>query len=160
SWKLCLATRGPVRPSSFATRPGSGLALETLTRETAASQPDKPVSAVAAPSQPSGAVTEFEGEWPMVAGIMNGKAMDESAVKWVKRVTHGNRSTVMAGPQMMLQVEFTHDPSQSPKAIDYLNLAGSLKGKAQLGIYEFEGGLVKFCIAAPGAPRPTEFHSP
>ena len=32
NWKLCLATRGAVRPSSFATTPGSGFALETLTR--------------------------------------------------------------------------------------------------------------------------------
>jgi uncharacterized protein (TIGR03067 family) len=31
-WKLCLATRGAVRPSQFATTPGSGFALETLTR--------------------------------------------------------------------------------------------------------------------------------
>jgi uncharacterized protein (TIGR03067 family) len=49
---------------------------------------------------------------------------------------------------------------QSPKAIVYVNLAGTHQGKAQLGIYEFEGDLVKFCVAAPGAPRPTQFHSP
>lgn len=28
--KLCIATRGTVRPSAFATTPGSGIALETL----------------------------------------------------------------------------------------------------------------------------------
>ena len=31
-WKLCVATRGPVRPSSFETTPGSGIALEVLQR--------------------------------------------------------------------------------------------------------------------------------
>jgi uncharacterized protein (TIGR03067 family) len=32
SWKLCIATRGNVRPSTFGSTPGSGLALELLTR--------------------------------------------------------------------------------------------------------------------------------
>jgi uncharacterized protein (TIGR03067 family) len=31
-WKLCVATRGPVRPSSFDTTPGSGIAVEVLKR--------------------------------------------------------------------------------------------------------------------------------
>jgi len=31
-WKICIATRGSVRPSSFASTPGSGFAFETLTR--------------------------------------------------------------------------------------------------------------------------------
>ena len=31
-WKICIATRGTVRPSSFASTPGSGFAFETLTR--------------------------------------------------------------------------------------------------------------------------------
>src|SRR5262245_19649122 len=32
TWKLCIATRGDVRPTRFATKPGSGFALETLVR--------------------------------------------------------------------------------------------------------------------------------
>jgi uncharacterized protein (TIGR03067 family) len=32
-WKLCLATRGSVRPKTFATAPGTGFALETLERD-------------------------------------------------------------------------------------------------------------------------------
>jgi uncharacterized protein (TIGR03067 family) len=32
-WKLCIATRGPVRPSTFASTPGSGFVLETLQRQ-------------------------------------------------------------------------------------------------------------------------------
>ena len=90
---------------------------------------------------------------------MNGKPMEKSHVKWVKRVTQGNQTTVYAGPQVMLKVDFTSDASQSPKAIDYLNTAGSNKGKTQAGIYEFEGDLLKFCVAAPGATRPTQFQS-
>jgi uncharacterized protein (TIGR03067 family) len=32
-WKLCIATRGTVRPRSFTSQPGSGIAVETLERD-------------------------------------------------------------------------------------------------------------------------------
>jgi uncharacterized protein (TIGR03067 family) len=51
-------------------------------------------------------------------------------------------------------VEFTSDSSKSPKTIDYVS-----KGKTQLGIYEFEGDVLKVCVSAPGSPRPAEFKS-
>jgi uncharacterized protein (TIGR03067 family) len=92
----------------------------------------------------------------MISGIMNGRPMDNSLLHWVRRETRGNRTTVYAGPQIMLKVDFT---SESPQAIDYLNLAGAHKGKRQAGIYKLEGDLLTVCIAAPGAARPKEFQS-
>ena len=32
-WKLCIATRGTVRPKAFTSQPGSGFAVETLERD-------------------------------------------------------------------------------------------------------------------------------
>lgn len=32
-WRLCVATRGTVRPKAFASQPGSGIAIETLERD-------------------------------------------------------------------------------------------------------------------------------
>jgi uncharacterized protein (TIGR03067 family) len=161
-WKLCLATQGSTRPASFAAPAGSGFALETLVRGDAAKAP-KPQAAAkpkkAAEAAPTGAATEFEGEWSLVSAVMDGKPMEDSMVKWVKRITAGNQTTVMAGPQTMLKVEFTHDSSVTPGTIDYRVLAGSNKGKSQYGIYEFEGALLKFCLGAPSAPRPAEFES-
>ena len=71
----------------------------------------------------------------------------------------GNQTTVVAGPQVMMKVEFSIDSAQSPKAIDYLNLAGANKGKQQCGIFEFAGEVLQVCVAAPGDPRPAEFTS-
>src|ERR1035441_907891 len=156
SWKLCLATRGTVRPASFSSTAGSGIAVETLVRGGKAPNARKAKKVEEAPTGPA---TEFEGEWRMVSGVMDGKAMDASAVQWVKRVTRGNRTTVLAGPQTMLKVEFTFDPAASPPSIDYLILAGAHKGKRQQGIYRFEGGVLTVCTSAPGAPRPAEFAS-
>lgn len=154
SWKLCLATRGTVRPASFQSTAGSGIALETLVRGKAVSKARKSKT-----PEPTGPATEFEGEWRMISGVMNGVAMDAATVQWVKRVTRGNQTTVVAGPQTMLKVEFTFEPSTSPASIDYLNLHGASKGKRQAGIYRFEGDILTVCTGAPGAPRPTEFAS-
>jgi len=154
SWTLCLATRGTLRPATFESTPGSGIAVETLVRGKAAPKLRRSKAPAA-----SGPATEFEGEWQMLSGVMDGKAMDASAVQWVKRVTRGNQTVVAAGPQTMLKVEFTFDPSTSPANIDYLNLHGPAKGKRQAGIYRFEGDVLTVCTAAPGAPRPGEFAS-
>jgi len=156
--KLCLATRGDARPSSFASAPGSGVAFETLTRGEPAMDENKTSKAAKAVSASAG-VNDLEGEWDLVSAVMDGKPMDDSMVKWVNRVTRGNQTTVYAGPQVMLKVEFTVDASTTPKAIDYVILAGPNLGKIQHGIYEFEGDLLKMCVAAPGTARPTAFES-
>lgn len=164
AWKICLATRGDARPLTFATRPGSGYALEVLKRVAgkATRLKAKAIAATAtatAESSGDAPATEFDGEWKMVSGVMNGVVTEESLSKWVKRINRGNVSTVLAGPQTMLKVEFTTDASQWPHAIDYLNIAGQNKGKRQLGIYAFERDLLKICMAAPGDARPGAFDS-
>jgi uncharacterized protein (TIGR03067 family) len=168
AWKLCVATRGDARPSGFATRPGSGFALEMLKRATGKSRfkvakfKAKTLAATAAAEAHSAGAapaTEFDGEWRMVSGVMNGAAMEESLLKRVKRINRGNITTVLAGPQTLLRIEFTTDASRWPHTIDYLNLSGPNKGKRQLGIYAFDGDLLKICMAAPGDARPSSFDS-
>jgi uncharacterized protein (TIGR03067 family) len=152
SWKLCLATRGTVRPKVFKAPEGSGIAVQTLVRAKAAAKARKTKT-----PEPSGPPTIFEGDWQMLSGVMNGVAMDAATVQWVKRVTRGNQTSVIAGPQTMLKVEFTFDPATS--AIDYVNLHGASKGKAQQGVYRIEGDVLTVCMAAPGGIRPREFTS-
>jgi uncharacterized protein (TIGR03067 family) len=163
TWKICLSTRGEVRPTEFSAPAGSGFVFEMLTRSEAASaKKDKapsPKAAVARATTGSPLASDFEGEWSMVSAVMDGTPMDPSAVEWVKRITHGSETTVYAGPQVMMKMEFISDASKAPKTIDYVNTAGSNKGKSQQGIYEFDGDRLKICAAAPGKPRPTQFQS-
>jgi uncharacterized protein (TIGR03067 family) len=158
---ICLATRGSERPGSFESPPGSGIALETLAR--AANRGPEVAAAAetpsAAPPPPASEGSELEGEWRMVSGIIDGVPMQKSVVGWVRRVTRGNLTTVEAGPQVMTKMEFTTDSSQSPNAIDYIHLAGPNQGQLQRGIYAFESGVLKICVSAPGAARPSEFRS-
>ena len=171
-WRICLATRGDGRPRSFATKPGTGFALETLERDDGKRPPKtakepatrtargSATKAVARPvASAVGSPTELEGEWQMVSGVFNGKPLDQSMVKWCKRVTQGNVTAVIAGPQTMLKARFTLDPSRTPAAIDYVNLEGASRGKGQAGIYELKDGILRVCMAAPRKPRPTAFES-
>ena len=158
--KLCIATRGTTRPAGFASPRGSGFAFETLVRakEDAAATPGpkRAKGRTAAPTD-SSPPTEFEGEWQMVSGVMDGKPMDDETVRWVKRVTRGRRTTVYAGPQVMMEFDFTFDATKSPKTIDYTHTAGVNKGKKQLGIYELKGGELRVLMSAPGAAPPVGF---
>jgi uncharacterized protein (TIGR03067 family) len=171
-WTICLATRGGNRPTGFATRPGTGLALETLARGDAArkARKAKPQPARAASRATKGAVAErdaaqsgaptaLEGQWAMVAGVLNGAALGPDMVKWCQRITRGDVTSVVAGPQVMLKARFTLDHAKKPSVIDYINLAGTNKGKPQAGIFELSGDILSICMAAPGQPRPGAFSS-
>ena len=107
----------------------------------------------------SGAPTAWEGEWAMVAAVLNGVAMGQDMVKWCQRITRGDITSVVAGPQVMLKARFTLDHSTAPPAVDYVNLAGGSKGKTQAGIFELSGDTLSVCMAAPGQPRPHGFSS-
>jgi uncharacterized protein (TIGR03067 family) len=162
-WTLCLDTRGRRRPTRFATQGAGGVALQVLTRGsddrrrrsragTSKSVPRPRKSA----SHPA---TVLDGEWLMVSAVLDGMPLDAAMVQWCRRVTEGDITTVLAGPQVMLQATFTTGLAQDPRQIDYLNLAGSTKGKSQAGIFTLERGILTICMAPPGARRPHEFVS-
>jgi uncharacterized protein (TIGR03067 family) len=177
-WTICLATHGTTRPKTFVAKPGTGIALETLRRGAAAAGPAprarasaakaamaRAAAALAATSPAadaatsSGTPTVIEGEWAMVSGVFSGVAMDKSMLAWAKRVTRGDVTSVVAGPQVMLTARFTLDDSATPHTIDYDNLAGSNTGKAQAGIWEIKADILSVCMSAPGKPRPKDFAS-
>ena len=102
-------------------------------------------------------MAQLEGEWSMVSGEANGVAMPEEAVKSGKRVAKDGETTIAFGGQVYFRAKFRIDPAKKPKAIDYTMTEGQTKGKTHLGIYELDGDTLKFCFAAPGKDRPTEF---
>jgi uncharacterized protein (TIGR03067 family) len=101
----------------------------------------------------------LEGEWMMVSGEANGSALPDAMVKTGKRSAKDGETTVKFGDRVFLKAKFTIDPNKKPKTIDYAMTEGTTKGKTHLGIYEIDGDTVKFCFAAPGKDRPTEFSS-
>jgi len=171
-WTICLATRGRTRPATFATKPGTGIALETLERgriprKTAetTSPPNRAIGNSAGSrvagrrTGASDAATEIDGEWAMISAVFSGKALDRSMVKWCKRITRGGVTTVAAGAQVQVKARFNLDTSKNPNAIDYVNLEGAHARKAQAGIVELRGDTLSICMSAPGKPRPVDFSS-
>ena len=160
TWRLCFATRGTKRPARFASRPGSGIALETLTR---AVEPNARTGAErprpARTRRGKAGSSPLDGEWSMTAGVFNGAAMSPDMLKWCRRVTAGGVTTVMAGPQTMLAAAFAVDMSVVPHHIDYENLAGSHAGRKQAGIFRLTDDGLEICMAAPGKARPSDFSS-
>jgi len=152
-WKLCMTTRGGARPKKFATKAGSGHAFETLHR----GRPVRLAEPVEAPVESSGPATELEGEWSMLGGSMDGHPLEKSMVKYGKRITRGNTTTVKFGPQVFMQGTFTVDATKSPREIDFVHTQGSNKGKTQHGIYQCDGTIFLLSSAKPGNPRPTDF---
>jgi uncharacterized protein (TIGR03067 family) len=167
-WTICLATRGTERPTTFATSPGTGLALESLVR--GARTPAKsqrssktgrhaPGAPVPTNTESIGPATDLEGEWAMVSAVFNGVPMADDMVRWCKRVTRGDITTVLAGPQTMLRARFTLDDTTTPRGVEYMNLEGSNARKSQSGIVDLSGDTLKICMSPPGKPRPADFSS-
>lgn len=165
TWKMCLATRGSVRPKKFESGPGSGFALETLKRLslTAAERSNQGAS-LQTVSYTQQSVPEFqagpselEGEWSMLSGIMSGQPMDPDGVKYGRRITRGNETTVLFGPQIYFKARVVIDTAKTPKTMDYFYTEGPNKDRTQPGIYELDGTTVKICVAGNDQERPVDF---
>jgi uncharacterized protein (TIGR03067 family) len=169
---LCLGLAGASRPASFATRPGSGHALERLRRASDArpagvtgGTPPPPVQAPLAthvdPAAFDVAMTpllrRLEGEWLPVELIMDGKPMPAQWLAFGSRTATGNEVKVVFGGQVMVHARVRIDEGATPIAVDYLNLRGGQAGIVTLGILEWIGDEVRFLMAGPGEPRPAAF---
>jgi uncharacterized protein (TIGR03067 family) len=102
-------------------------------------------------------LAKLQGEWSMVSAERDGQALSADIVESAKRIVKGDEVTILLGGQVFFKAKVTLDPSKKPRAIDYTLTEGENEGKKQLGIYEIEGDTVKFCSAAPGTERPTDF---
>lgn len=100
---------------------------------------------------------QLEGEWKMISGKADGVSMPQETVKTGKRVAKAGVTTISFGGRIYFKAKYRIDPTKKPKTIDYDMTEGPTKGKTHLGIYELDGDTLKFCFAAPGKDRPTEF---
>jgi uncharacterized protein (TIGR03067 family) len=155
TWRICLGLTGKTRPRKFATAPGSGHALETLTRGPAEEEaPEAP-----APATATDRLDELSGEWHMVSCIRDGYTLEPMLVRSGRRIGRGGETTTMFGRNVFMKASYTLDAARNPKTIDYAITAGAGKGKIQYGIYERDGELLRICYAGPGEARPTDFAS-
>lgn len=170
-FKLCLGLVGASRPEEFATTSGSSHALETMRRVTKT----RPTGVDGGQREPHSEATnmdpeEFEpgpnhmldrlqGEWSAVELVRDGHSLPKMMLATGSRVNQGGETKVIFGGQVMVHAKVRIDDSNSPAAVDYLNVGTMNTGQLSLGIMEWIGDDVRFCMASPGAPRPSEFGS-
>jgi uncharacterized protein (TIGR03067 family) len=176
SLTICLGLVGSSRPTAFATKKGSGHALETLRRMSKARPADvtggKRPAGATKKSAPPPTVDEslfalastsmtpllkrLQGEWLPVSLVTGGKPMDDRWLAFGHRTQSGNETKVVFGGQTQLHALMRIDESVSPIAIDYLNVGNGAR-VVSLGVMDFVGDEWRACMAKPGAPRPADF---
>jgi uncharacterized protein (TIGR03067 family) len=105
---------------------------------------------------------KLRGTWLTVSLVNDGKAIvDEKTPPKdaTKLVYEGNKWMIKVGEKTVASGQFKIDASKQPKEIDIMDESGTRNDKTKLGIYQFDGDSLKFCLAAAGKPRPTEFTS-
>ncbi len=172
---FCLGLTGAPRPTRFATAPNTGHALERLRRVSTARPEDvrggKPTAAGTVPAQGATVpddsafaceltplLRRLQGDWVPVTLVSGGEPLAVALLSHGSRTTTGNEAKVTFGGQTMVHVKMRFDESVTPVAVDYLNVGRGPK-TISLGIFEWVDGGARFCMAQPGAPRPTDFSS-
>jgi uncharacterized protein (TIGR03067 family) len=148
TWRICIGLAGVKRPTRFAAEPGTGHALETLTRAAAGAAPP----AAKDQAEPAGEpVAELGGEWFMLSCFQDGKPMDAKICASARRVFHGHQTTMFVFDRVYMKSRFTVNRVATPSTIDYLDTS-------QLGIYEVDGARLRTSLAAAARqPRPGDF---
>jgi uncharacterized protein (TIGR03067 family) len=168
---FCLGLVGAARPERFATSRGSGHALEVLVRadsgrpagvdggtpSAVAPKPMKRVDPDAFDATLTPTLEKLQGEWTPLELITSGAPLQASYLPFGSRTQSGVETKVVFGGQTMVHAKVRFNESTTPIEVDYLNLAGKGRGSISLGLFRWDGGDAVFCMAAPGAPRPSDF---
>jgi uncharacterized protein (TIGR03067 family) len=95
------------------------------------------------------------GKWKVVSVEEDGKPNDDFKDAVISMVD--GKYTIKFADGESFGGTYKLDPSQKPKAIDFVPNFGRNKGKTVEGIYLLEGETLKFCRSDAGKGRPKEF---
>lgn len=98
----------------------------------------------------------FEGTWNYASQEVNARKVPEELIKGAQLVVKGDAFTIKM-PRATYEGTLKLDVTKTPKTLDFVFTAGSLKGTTVPGIYEIEGDNLKLCLAHGNKERPKEF---
>ncbi len=120
------------------------------------------LSVLAAPvpreEAPKKDLEKFKGEWVIQSAHRDGKEMPAAETQKVKVLIEGNKITIKDGTRDEVAT-LKLDPSKKPAAIDIVPEKEGKAREAVLGIYQFDGPVLKMAWAKEGGERPKEFAS-
>lgn len=103
-------------------------------------------------------VKQMQGDWMVRSMKVNGIKSPPEESQTLFRTVTGTSYTVSRYSKPIVRGTFKLDASKSPRTIDS-TLLGAANAEPLLGIYEFEGNLLRICNAPPGKPRPADFQA-
>src|SRR5262249_27705036 len=101
---------------------------------------------------------KMQGDWVAVEGEQGAMPISPDELKSMRFHVSGNQYEFkQAGQTQTEKGTLTVDITQKPKALDIHITEGEQAGKLQRGVYQFDGGRLKICVAGPEEERPKEF---
>jgi uncharacterized protein (TIGR03067 family) len=174
-FRICLGLAGAKRPAGFITSPNSGHALEELIRiedqrPRGVEGGRRPLPQAPAAVVPASDTAGFDGPltatherllgmWEPMELITSGSSMQSAYLAFGSRSHENTEARVVFGGQTMLHARMRFREDVDPVEVDYLNLAGRSKGTITRGLFRWNGEDAVFCVAEPGAARPSDFSS-
>jgi uncharacterized protein (TIGR03067 family) len=146
TWNTCSGGPGNERPTRFEAGKGGPPNLATWTRVKDAAE-EKPIK---------GDLAKLQGTWTAPAGPNDDLAITMT-VKFNAYTASWDRGD---GTKLELRGELRVNEKATPhKTIDFFNTKrdDGEDARDSLGIYEFDGEKVKFCVGGAGEERPAEF---
>ena len=106
-------------------------------------------------------IKKMEGNWTLEKWEQAGHDYPSEFVGGVKWSVKGDKySLQMPGSVPLEEGTIKIDQTKKPMNFDLDITGGSDAGKLQVGIYKYEAGVLKICLAFPGVDkRPTDFTS-
>lgn len=99
---------------------------------------------------------KMPGEWAMVSGVEDGKALSKDHVEKAKLTLTGDTYAITGSVGTGAKGTYKLDATKTPCEID----STGEDGTTWHGIIKIEGDTQTIALAPPGKPRPTEFASP
>jgi uncharacterized protein (TIGR03067 family) len=112
---------------------------------------------VAGADQGDNPFKQLEGNWTVVSGQENGKALPAEQIKGARVAITSATITVTVGDKARRVMSYKMDATKSPKTIDMIETQGSEKDKAALGIFAVDGDTLRLAYGLPGRERPKDF---
>lgn len=101
---------------------------------------------------------KFQGAWIIESIEEKGRKLSGNDIGDNRLTIKRDRYVQTFNKEVVEEGSLKLDASVTPAKIDLVIVSGPDKGKTQVGIYEFQGDVLRICTARPGeADRPKEF---
>jgi len=112
-------------------------------------------------SVPKDPMDGLKGKWYIVRFVVNGESLPEEMLRDAKSpdqrstvIIEDNLATIRLGAEKPRIYKVKIDPARNPKQIDFIS-----DNAVELGIYNFQTGLLSLRFSGKGEPRPQKFET-